>query len=106
MMTIKINTLGHSAHISKKIARRFIKLRYQLMPYIIEQFELWSQEGKAIQRPLFYDFQDDPIAQEIDDQFMFGGALMVAPIMEEKSTQRRVYLPKGQWRHIFTDEVL
>lgn len=88
----------------ESIARRFIKIRYQLMPYIKEQFKLCSEKGIPIQRPLIYDYQDDKITQTIEDQFLFGSSLLVAPVLEAKATSRSVYLPKGQWRDIFTDK--
>jgi alpha-D-xyloside xylohydrolase len=58
-------------------------------------------------RPLFYDFPADAACWEIEDQFMFGPDLLVAPVLFEGARSRRVYLPAGsEWRDAWTDEEL
>jgi alpha-glucosidase len=77
--------------------RAAIKLRYRLLPYIYACFVDASESGKPIQAPLVYYFQEDRIAQTIDDQYMFGPNLMVAPVYQPGETSRKVYLPQGGW---------
>ena len=84
----------------QKIAEKFIKLRYRLLPYIYSQFVKSSERGCPVQRPLVYDFQDDPACRQIDNQYMFGSDILVAPILEAGATSRHIYLPEGEWFNI------
>ncbi|MCM8526845.1 MAG: glycoside hydrolase family 31 protein, partial [Lentisphaeraceae bacterium] len=84
----------------QKIAEKFIKLRYRLLPYIYSQFVESSETGCPVQRPLVYDFQDDPACRQIDKQYMFGSDILVAPILEASSTSRHIYLPEGEWFNV------
>ncbi len=68
-------------------------LRYRMMPYIYSLAWKVSSEDYTIQRPLVMDFRHDPLTWNIGDQFMFGPALLVSPVIEAKATERRVYLP-------------
>lgn len=81
----------------RKICEKFIKLRYRLLPYIYTQFVKSSQTGCPIQRPLVYDYQEDPACRQIDDQYLFGEDILVAPVITQGATSRQVYLPKGEW---------
>lgn len=83
-----------------------VRLRYRLMPYLRECFARASRTGEPIHRPLVLDFQDDPVAASVDDQFLLGPDLLVAPVVEPAATTRRLYLPTGAWRRFGTDEVL
>ncbi len=78
-------------------SRAALELRYRLLPYIYSAFMRASETGDPIQRPLVYDFQDDRHARETDDAYLFGEALLVAPVLEPGQTARHVYLPKGTW---------
>jgi alpha-D-xyloside xylohydrolase len=74
-------------------------LRERLRPYIMEQMTTAHERGTPPMRPLFYDFPDDENAWEIEDQFMFGPDLLVAPVLFEGARCREVYLPAGTtWR--------
>ena len=79
------------------IAREAIKLRYRLMPYLYSAFVENSLTGAPIQRPLVYQYQHDAEVWEVDDQYLLGGDLLVAPILEAGKTSRSVYLPAGEW---------
>ena len=70
-------------------------LREALRPYIQAQMVLASSEGLPPMRPLFVDFQADPQCEAIDDQFMFGPEILVAPILSLGQRERKVYLPAG-----------
>lgn len=77
--------------------RRTIGLKYALMPYVYAQSVDSSAKGHPMIRTLFFEFPDDPTAWQIEDEYMFGSDLLVAPLMDEGSTGRKVYLPAGDW---------
>ena len=81
----------------EKRSRAAIELRYRLLPYIYSAFARASETGEPVQRPLAFDFQDDRHARETEDAYLFGEALLVAPVLEPGQTARHVYLPKGTW---------
>jgi alpha-D-xyloside xylohydrolase len=78
------------------IFRKFARLRYELLPYIYSEAEITSQTGYPIVRPLLFEFEDDPRTHEIEDQYLLGTSLLVAPVFDE-SRARSVYLPEGEW---------
>ncbi len=69
------------------------RLRYRLLPYVYSLAWKVTSEDYTIQRPLVMDFRQDPATWEIGDQFMFGPALLVSPVLTEHATSRSVYLP-------------
>jgi len=86
-----------------KILRELLFLRERLKPYIMEQMRIAHEEGIPVMRPLFFDFPDDEMAYEVEDQYMFGPDILVAPVLWEGMSTRRVYLPKGaSWRDPYT----
>ncbi len=80
---------------SMAVIRRFIALRYRLIPYLYQLFVIHESQGDPILRPLFYEFADGPDLplDRIDDQFMVGPSIMQAPFVDEKSRVRQVILP-------------
>ncbi|MCU4155631.1 alpha-xylosidase [Carboxylicivirga sp. A043] len=76
--------------------RKAANMRYQLMPYIYAQAKKCSETGLPMLRALFVEYPDDAGAWLVDDQYLFGDDLLVAPLMENVS-ERNVYLPKGKW---------
>jgi alpha-D-xyloside xylohydrolase len=76
--------------------RRIVEFRYRLMPYIYAQAALASREGYPMVRALFFEYPEDPTSWLIEDQYLFGTDLLVAPLMEE-APDREVYLPPGSW---------
>ncbi len=73
------------------------RLRYKLMPYIYTlDSRVWFDDY-TIMRGLVMDFTDDPVARNIDDEFMFGDAFLVCPVYEYQARSREVYLPEGGW---------
>jgi alpha-D-xyloside xylohydrolase len=76
--------------------RRTIELRYALMPYLYAQAKDSSANGYPMLRALFFEFPDDPASWLIEDQFMLGSSLLVAPLFSE-TPDRQVYLPPGVW---------
>jgi alpha-D-xyloside xylohydrolase len=76
-----------------QIIEAFIRLRYELLPYIYSLAgHIWLTHG-TMMRPLVMDFAGDATACAVNDQFMFGPAIMVCPVLEANAKSRRVYLP-------------
>jgi alpha-glucosidase len=85
------------------INRETIRLRYRLLPYLYTALWQSTQTGLPIARPLFLAFQDDPAAHALEDQFLCGDHLLVAPVLEKGARKRTVYLPTGAWYDFWTD---
>ena len=87
--------------------RAAILLRERLRPYVMAQMKLASEEGLPPMRPVFFDFADDPKAGEVEDQFLFGPDLLVAPVTRFEARSREVYLPiRTEWTCAWTGERL
>ncbi len=84
-----------------RICREFIRLRYQLLPYIFGSAAQCVSNALPLMRALVLEFQKDPNTWNIGDQWLFGDSLMVAPIYTPEG-KRRVYLPAGQWTDWWT----
>lgn len=76
--------------------RKAANMRYQLMPYIYAQAKKCTETGLPMMRALFVEYPDDAGAWLVDDEYLFGDDILVAPLFEEV-TERDVYLPKGIW---------
>jgi alpha-glucosidase len=87
------------------INKRLIELRYQLLPYIYNVMQQASATGAPAMRPLFMEFPKDEPAAIIDDEFLFGRDLLVAPVLQEGASEREVYLPKCDWYDYWTGRV-
>ena len=88
------------------IFRYYDKLRYSLMPYIYEQAEKCTQTGLPMTRALYFEYPEDRNVRHIDDEYLFGDSLLVAPVLKplSKTDIREIYLPKGTWFDYFTKE--
>ena len=84
------------------INKRAIELRYELLPHIYNVMQQASATGVPALRPLFLEFPDDEHAAAIDDEFLFGSDLLVAPVLWEGADARDVYLPAGDWFDYWT----
>ena len=81
-------------------------LRERLRPYIMQQMAKTSTTGIPLMRPLFVDFPSDPVCYQVEDEYMFGSDLLVAPVIEEGIKTRIVYLPTNSvWKDAWTDEI-
>lgn len=88
-----------------EILERYMHLREKLRPITREAMRQAHEKGTPVMRPLFYEFPDDPQAWDVDDTYMFGGRLLVAPILELGARTRKLYLPKGAvWQSLYTGE--
>ncbi|MBZ5561516.1 MAG: DUF4968 domain-containing protein [Acidobacteriia bacterium] len=90
--------------------RRSIELRYRLLPYLCNAFYQETQTGLPIMRPLFLEFPEDLVAMDStpagqNNEFLFGEDLLVAPVVTEGETQRKVYFPKGAWIDFWTEKI-
>ncbi|MFE4950166.1 TIM-barrel domain-containing protein [Leifsonia sp. NPDC056665] len=84
-----------------------IRLRERLRPYVHRQMTIASETGLPPMRPLFVDFPDDAGAWRVEDQFLFGPDILVAPVLKPGQTAREVYLPAGStWTDAWTGQSL
>lgn len=79
-----------------KAFRESAELKYRLMPYVYAQAKDCTEKGLPMVRALFVEFPNDPGAWLVEDEYMFGEQILVAPLMES-GTSRTCYLPKGKW---------
>ena len=79
------------------LVRSAIELRYRLLPYLYACFLTAAETGAPVQRPLVFDHQYDPTVAGIDDEYLLGADLLVAPVIAAGVTARHVYLPAGDW---------
>ena len=86
--------------------RAALKLRQRLIPYLYSLFEECHRTGAPILRPLLFEYPDDPTTYTMDDEFLVGPALLVAPIARPGVEHRHVYLPAGTWFHYWSGERL
>lgn len=90
---------------AEAIFRRYAELRYQLLPYIYSEAIECGRHSLPMVRPLMLYYQDDPNTYPIDDQYLFGSSLLIAPVLDEQE-RRQVYLPAGVWIDYWTKQVL
>jgi alpha-glucosidase len=86
------------------IIRKYLKLRYQLLPFLYTTLEEAHQTGAPVFRPLVLNYQNDPNTYNLDDEFMIGNDLLVAPVVKPDVTGRLVYLPGGVWYDYWTNK--
>ncbi|GEO69581.1 glycoside hydrolase family 31 protein [Levilactobacillus acidifarinae] len=79
------------------IYRKYLKLRYRFVPYLYDLFAQETQTGLPIMRPLVLNDDQDPRNREINDEYMVGDTVLVAPVVQQGQTKRLVYLPRGEW---------
>jgi alpha-D-xyloside xylohydrolase len=77
--------------------RHAVEMRYSLMPYIYAQAKDSTARGLPMLRALFVEFPDDPGSWGVEDEYLFGSDILVAPLFESGSKSRDVYLPPGTW---------
>ena len=87
------------------IARRYLRLRYRLLPYIYSQAVQSAQTGLPMARAMALEFQDDPTTHPLDLQYLFGDSFLVAPVVR-RDHRCRVYLPAGDWLDYWTKEMV
>src|SRR5450631_156873 len=90
---------------AEPILEKYLRLRYELMPYIYSLgYQTWKS-GAPFMRALPLDFPGDPNVTDLRDEYMFGPAFLVAPVTEQGATSRKVYLPAGtDWYNFWTND--
>ena len=88
------------------IIRKYLKLRYRLLPFLYSELEEAHRTGMPVFRPLLLNYQSDYNTLSIDDEFMVGTELLAAPILRPAQSSRRVYLPEGTWYDFWTGKLI
>ncbi|KAA5827475.1 glycoside hydrolase family 31 protein [Algibacter amylolyticus] len=88
------------------VVRKFIELRYQLLPYLYTAFWRYAEEGVPILKSLVLYDQHDPQTHYRNDEFVFGEKILACPITGPNQKGRRMYFPLGKWYNFWTDEVV
>lgn len=91
---------------TREINKKYISLRYRLLPYLYDLFRELEQEGLPVMRPLVLHYSEDSEVRNCNDEFLFGERILVAPVVEQGKTRRMVYLPAGTWYDYWTKEKL
>lgn len=86
---------------TRKIVRDFMKLRYSLLPYIYTLSYEANKLGYPIVRPLFFEFPKDTASYSVENEYMFGDEILVAPVMERKQKTKQIYFPDGNYWYDF-----
>ena len=88
------------------IARRWVRLRYSLLPYLWQVAHQAATSGWPMLRPLALEFPDDPVAEYVDGQFLLGADVLVAPVFADTAepVRHRFYVPAGRWTDLLTGQ--
>jgi alpha-glucosidase/alpha-D-xyloside xylohydrolase len=86
------------------IARKYLELRYRLMPYLYSLVWDAHDKGTPIMRPVWMHHADDPRTRQSNNEYLWGRDILVAPVVEQGATQRTLYLPAGTWYDFWTNE--
>ena len=79
-------------------------MRYKFIPYLYDLMWNCEKTGYPVMRPLFFHYQSDEETLCMNDEFMFGENILVAPVLEQGKLAREVYLPEGEWYDYWTNE--
>ncbi len=82
---------------AEAICKKAIEQKYKLFPYIYTYARQAFDTGLPLMRALMLEYQDDPETFNLNSQFLFGKELLVAPVMEQSATTKKIYLPEGEW---------
>ena len=93
----------HNAQV-EPICRKYLELRYRLMPYLYSAVRESHETGMPVMRALWLHYPDDPEAVKCGDQYVWGRDMLVAPVTEKGASSRKVYLPRGTWYDFWTNE--
>ncbi len=87
---------------TQNVVRDFMKLRYSLLPYNYTLAWQNTVKGYPLMRPLFYAYPDDTTAVAVNDEYLWGDELLIAPVLDSGAVFRKLYLPEGEWYDYFT----
>ncbi|MDP5100767.1 MAG: glycoside hydrolase family 31 protein [Nonlabens sp.] len=88
------------------ITRKFVELRYKLLPYLYTTFWQYVEEGTPMLKSLVVYDQEDAQTHYRNDEFIFGDKILVCPVVEPNSKGRRMYIPRGDWYNFWTRETI
>ena len=89
-----------------KICEKYMRMREEMRDYTRTLMEEAHETGAPVMRTLFYEFPEDPLCWEVEDEYMYGGRYLVAPVLEAGAKSRKVYLPAGRcWELQETEEI-
>ncbi len=88
------------------ITRKFVELRYKLLPYLYTTFWQYAEEGTPMLKSLVIYDQEDAQTHYRNDEFLFGDKILVCPILEPNAKGRRMYIPRGEWYNFWTRETV
>src|SRR3989440_12463770 len=86
----------HNAQV-EPICRKYLELRYRMLPYLYSAVRECASTGMPIMRALWLHYPDDPKAVACRDQYLWGRNILIAPVIEKSAVSRQVYLPRGTW---------
>ncbi|MDE6998068.1 MAG: glycoside hydrolase family 31 protein [Oscillospiraceae bacterium] len=86
------------------IYRRYVKLRYEWLPYFYDLFWEEQRTGAPILRPLAFHYPEEEAARTCNDEFLVGDRVLVAPVVQQGARRRMVWLPRGEWYDYWTRE--
>jgi alpha-glucosidase len=89
----------------ESIMKKYIQKRYEWLPQLYSLFNEASKTGLPVMRPLFLEYPQDPNTYNLNDQFMIGDNVLIAPILAPSVKDRAVYFPRGEWVEIETGKV-
>ncbi|MEK9137987.1 MAG: TIM-barrel domain-containing protein, partial [Bacteroidota bacterium] len=89
---------------AESICKRFIELRYKLLPYIYTMAYENYQSGIPLARPLFFDDPNDQLLSNESSSYLWGSAILVSPVVNSGQTSKSVYLPAGRWVDFWSDQ--
>jgi oligosaccharide 4-alpha-D-glucosyltransferase len=90
----------------RSVARTVIKQRYNMLPYNYTLSYHQSTKGEPLMAPLYYHFPNDEKAMKVEDQYMWGSQMMIAPVIEKGQQERIAYLPEGKWYEMSSNQLL
>jgi len=88
------------------ICRKYLELRYRMLPYLYSAVRECATTGMPVMRALWLHYPDDPVAVARNDQYLWGRSILVAPVAEKAASARSVYLPRGNWYDFWTNDRL
>jgi alpha-glucosidase (family GH31 glycosyl hydrolase) len=86
------------------ICRKYLELRYRLLPYLYSAVRETTRTGLPIIRSLWLHYSDDAVASGRGDEYLWGRDILIAPVTDKGATSRSLYLPRGSWYDLWTDE--
>jgi len=88
----------------EEVCRKYLNLRYRMLPYIYSAVREGAQTGMPVMRALWLHYPHDPKAVACGDQYLWGRDVLVAPVAEQGASSRKIYLPRGVWYDFWTNE--